>query len=71
MSELQQALQSDNWGLIAPVIVIQFILMLVAVIDLIRIKSTKGPKWLWLLIILFINIIGPVIYLVFGRRHTR
>lgn len=71
MSEVQQALQSVNWGLIAPVIVIQFILMVVAVIDLIRIKSTTGPKWLWLLIILFINIIGPVIYFVFGRRHSK
>lgn len=70
MNELQEAFQSINWGLIAPVILIQFILMVVAVIDLIRIKSTNGPKWLWVLIILFINIIGPVVYFIFGRRQN-
>ncbi|MGE6752422.1 PLD nuclease N-terminal domain-containing protein [Rossellomorea sp. NPDC071047] len=69
MNELQEAFKSINWGIIAPVILIQFILMVVAVIDLIRIKSTNGPKWLWVLIILFINIIGPVVYFVFGRRQ--
>ncbi|MGM0751102.1 MAG: PLD nuclease N-terminal domain-containing protein [Bacillota bacterium] len=69
MNELQETFQSINWGLIAPVILIQVILMVVAVIDVIRIKATNGPKWLWVLIILFINIIGPVVYFIFGRRQ--
>ncbi|KPL57926.1 PLD nuclease N-terminal domain-containing protein [Rossellomorea vietnamensis] len=71
MNEIQQSLQAINWGLIAPVIVIQLILIVVAMIDLIRIKSTNGPKWLWVIIIIFINIIGPVIYFIFGRRQNR
>ncbi|WP_034758695.1 PLD nuclease N-terminal domain-containing protein [Rossellomorea vietnamensis] len=70
MNELQQSLQAINWGLIAPVIIIQLILMVVAMTDVIRIKSTNGPKWLWVLIIIFINIIGPVIYFIFGRRQN-
>lgn len=70
MQELQDVLQSINWGLIAPLILIQLILMLIAVIDLIRIKHTNGPKWVWLLVVLFINVIGPIIYFIFGRRQN-
>ncbi|OIU71359.1 PLD nuclease N-terminal domain-containing protein [Rossellomorea aquimaris] len=70
MQELQQALQTINWGLIAPLIILQLILMVSAVIDLIRIKHTNGPKWIWLLVVLFINLIGPIIYFIFGRRQN-
>ncbi|WP_409251039.1 PLD nuclease N-terminal domain-containing protein [Bacillus sp. SCS-153A] len=70
MAELQQAFETINWGLIAPVIIIQLILLITALVDVIRIRDTNGPKWLWVLIILFINIIGPIIYFVIGRRHN-
>ena len=60
---------SIPWELILPIIVIQLILLAIAIIDLIRIPSTNGPKWLWALIILFINIIGPVLYFIVGRRN--
>ncbi|WP_064091300.1 PLD nuclease N-terminal domain-containing protein [Rossellomorea aquimaris] len=70
MNEFQEALQSINWGLIAPVILIQLLLIVVALVDVIRIKETKGPKWVWLLIILFVNIIGPILYFIFGRRQN-
>ncbi|MGD6967182.1 PLD nuclease N-terminal domain-containing protein [Rossellomorea vietnamensis] len=70
MTELQQVLESINWGLVAPLLIIQLILMVTALVDLIRIKNTNGPKWLWVLIILFINIIGPIIYFVIGRRQN-
>lgn len=70
MAELQLALESINWGLIAPLIIIQMILMITALVDVIRIRDTNGPKWLWVLIILFINIIGPIIYFVIGRRQN-
>jgi len=50
-----------------PILVIQLILMVVALLDLIRRKKTKGPKWLWALIIVFGEFLGPIVYLVFGR----
>jgi len=51
-----------------PVIVIQLILMISALVDLIRREHTRGPKWAWALVIVFINYIGPIVYFVAGRQ---
>lgn len=67
--EIIELLETINWALIAPLLVIQFVLLIIAVIDLIRIESTNGPKWLWALIILFVSTIGPILYFIFGRRN--
>jgi uncharacterized membrane protein len=52
---------------LAPVLIIQLALLVTALLDLIRRPQTRGPKWVWALVILFVNIIGPIIYFVFGR----
>lgn len=57
-----------NWAIIAPFIIIQFILMIIALIDWTRTKQTNGPRWLWLIIIIVGNMIGPILYFVLGRR---
>jgi len=62
-------LQEINWAIIAPIFIIQFILLIIAVIDLVRIEKTNGPKWLWAIIIIFVNLIGPILYFVVGRRN--
>jgi len=56
--------------IIAPILIIQLILLIVSIIDLVKIEKTNGPKWLWALIIIFINIIGPILYFVIGRRSN-
>ena len=53
--------------LLIPVILVQLALMIAALVDLIRREKTKRPKWLWVVIILFFNFIGPIIYFVLGR----
>jgi hypothetical protein len=52
-----------------PVLLLQLALMTVALIDLIRRPATNGPKWLWVLVIILINMIGPIIYFLAGRRE--
>lgn len=66
---VMEFLETINWGIIAPIFVIQLILLVIAIIDLIRIEKALGPKWVWALVIIFINIIGPIIYFIFGRRN--
>ncbi len=54
---------------IALLVVIQFVLMIYALLDLYRRDTVAGDnKWLWLLIIVLANLIGPVIYLAVGRN---
>lgn len=51
-----------------PVLVLQFILAIVALIAWFKTDEMKGPRWMWLLIILFANLIGPVLFFIIGRR---
>ncbi|MET3683116.1 hypothetical protein ABID56_001207 [Alkalibacillus flavidus] len=56
------------WQLIVPLVVLQLILIIVALIDLRRVDATNGPKWLWVLIIIFGNLAGPILYFIVGRK---
>ncbi|WP_394236847.1 PLD nuclease N-terminal domain-containing protein [Niallia oryzisoli] len=58
-----------NWALVAPILVLQIILMVSALVSCLRHEETNGPKWLWILIILFVNMIGPILYFVIGRKN--
>ncbi|OZU87753.1 transcriptional regulator [Virgibacillus indicus] len=66
---MQEFLNEINWAIIAPLLIIQFILVVVALIDWLKTEDTNGPKWMWFFIIVFINIIGPVLYFIFGRSQ--
>ena len=59
---------SEYIPLIIPLVIIQVILLVVALLDLRRRENTRGPKWVWVLIILFVNLIGPIVYFVLGRQ---
>lgn len=57
-----------SWTIIAPLLLIQAILTMIALFDLIKAENTKGPKYLWMFIIIFVATIGPIIYFLIGRR---
>ena len=65
-----EALQGISWGIIAPILVIQLILLIIALIDLSKINQTNGPKWFWALIVIFGSIWGPILYFVIGRKQS-
>lgn len=55
--------------LLIPVILIELGLMIAALVDLVRREQTRGPKWVWALVIVLVNFIGPIIYFVAGRKE--
>jgi hypothetical protein len=59
----------DYLPFLIPVILLQLALMVFALIDLIRREKTRGPKWLWAIIIVLGELIGPILYLLFGREE--
>jgi Phospholipase_D-nuclease N-terminal len=64
LSDIQQFIP-----FLIPVVIIQFILMIAGIIDLVRREKTRGPKWVWVIVIVFVNMIGPIIYFIFGRKE--
>jgi|GEM_PF-294261 len=52
-----------------PILLLEAVLIVVALIDLARRERTRGPKWLWVLVILFVSLLGPIIYFAVGRQE--
>jgi len=55
--------------LLAPLVLIQLALLVIGLVDLARRERTRGPKWAWALVIVFVSMIGPIIYFLFGREE--
>ncbi|MBN1140015.1 MAG: PLDc_N domain-containing protein [Anaerolineae bacterium] len=55
--------------LLIPILLLELGLMVFALIDLSNRAATRGPKWAWILVIVLINVIGPILYLLFGRQE--
>lgn len=51
-----------------PLIIIEYGLIIFALVQLFRNEAAYLPKWGWALIIIFINIIGPVVFLIVGKK---
>ena len=53
---------------IIPIIIIEMILAITALVHVLKHPKYRfGNKTLWILIVLLIQIIGPIVYFVFGR----
>ncbi|WP_141433097.1 PLD nuclease N-terminal domain-containing protein [Bacillus sp. 03113] len=57
-----------NWEIVAPIIVLQLILMISALLSLVKQRETNGPKWLWTIVIVFLTTFGPILYFIIGRK---
>lgn len=61
----------DYWPILLPVALLEFGLMIAAVVHVLRHPHYRfGNKLLWLVIVVVFQIIGPVVYFVFGRGES-
>ncbi|EAC8502530.1 negative regulator of sigma-Y activity [Listeria monocytogenes] len=56
-------------ALIIPVILLYLALLLTAVIDLTKNWNERKNPVIWLVVIIVINIFGPIAYFIFGRKE--
>ena len=68
MKEMETVIQMLPY--MVPLIIIGVVLLVVALVDLAKRKHvTGGNKIIWVLVTVCIQIIGPVIYLIAGRKE--
>ena len=55
--------------LLIPLYVIQLALMVIALVDLFKRENMKSnTRLVWVFVIILINVIGPIVYLIAGRK---
>ncbi|MGZ9584752.1 PLD nuclease N-terminal domain-containing protein [Paenibacillus marinisediminis] len=64
-----ESLDQVPWAAIAPLIVIQLVLVIFALISLVRADRVNGPKWMWALIIVLGQMFGSIVYFIFGKKE--
>jgi hypothetical protein len=59
-------------ALLAPIVIIQIGLMIAALYDLEKEERRVrgGSKLVWALVIVFVNVVGPLVYLIAGREDA-
>lgn len=64
-----------DWGailpLIIPILVLHLILLAVALFDLYRRRDIVNYPIIWMIVILLLNTLGPILYLIIGRRMLK
>jgi hypothetical protein len=53
------------------VLLAELALAVIALVDLVRrprVRVTFGNKWVWVAIIVLVNLVGPILYLAIGRK---
>ena len=63
-----------DWGSILPILVpfllVGFLLIIIALMDLYRHRHTRENILIWVVIILLFNTIGSVLYFIIGRKDV-
>ena len=52
--------------IVIPLIILQFVLLISALVSVLKKPVAGNEKLIWVLIIVFVNIIGPILYFAVG-----
>lgn len=59
--------------MLLPLILLQAMLMVIGLFDLLKRDPSRirgEVKWIWALVIVFVASVGPIVYLIFGRKSS-
>lgn len=59
-----------DWRLVAPLLVLQAVLAVIGLFSLVRAEQTRGPKWVWAIVLVCGNILGSIAYFTVGRKDA-
>lgn len=55
---------------LVPLVIAQFVLAVIALVHVLKHPNYRfGNKIMWIIIVCFIQFIGPIVYFVFGREE--
>ncbi|TJY38520.1 PLDc_N domain-containing protein [Cohnella pontilimi] len=53
-----------------PLVFVNLVLVITALISLFKAQAVRGgKKWVWALVIILINMIGPILYFTIGKKE--
>lgn len=56
------------WELIVLLVLVSIPLFLIALIDVLKHEFPGNDKLIWILVIIFFPLLGPILYLVIGKK---
>lgn len=69
--DLSQIEWSSILPILVPFLLVGFLLILIALVDLYRHRTTRENVLLWTIVIVFFNTLGPILYFVIGRKDVK
>ncbi|QWU15479.1 Phospholipase_D-nuclease N-terminal [Paenibacillus sophorae] len=62
-------MKTIDLSLLWPLFALQALLAVIGLVSLSRARSVRGPKWMWVFIILLGNLLGSLAYFTIGRKE--
>lgn len=72
LAQYSTTLPANFWALVIPLGLLELVLLVFALVDVIRREPERirGSKLAWILVIILINILGPICYFMLGRKEA-